>query len=587
MLLGIRRIVDRFILLLAVAVVLTGCADDVPVASQPTLVGDEVLETAGNRSVIAAVTCEADVANGILSCGDVPVVDGETGLQRVVLGGQGLYVTLVSGPASYDGGNEIFQADVQVRNLLPQGLGSPDGLSTTGIRVFHHTGPTVTSSTGPGSVSVANADGTGSFTGSNQPYFSYEYYLPQYYSTPPQTWQWNVPAAVTGFEFTVFVDADVVGENGYVTMSPGSVLLATVGSTISVGGTPHDVVGRPVGGTVTYSSSDPSIATVDPGTGVVTAVAPGVVDIIGSTGGPEAEGRTKVTVAPPTDGFDIRLEFVTDATPEQQSIFATAAARWEGLITGDLPIELAQISQIYCGGAVDEYVDDLTIRVIIAPIDGPGGILGQAGPCWVRDGSLLPAFGIMQFDSDDTGFSSFPAVVLHEMGHVLGIGTLWEPLGLVSDSNGVVTDCFPVEGGPLATDPYFSGTQAIAAFDNVGGTDYANLKVPVENDFGQGTRCVHWRESVLGSELMTGFAEAGTMPLSELTVKSLADIGYSVASSGWDLFTCPDCAPPGPGAPPAIADSGDLRLLDDVLLLPIYTRDAQGRVIEVRSDRQQ
>jgi len=574
------RTVSRLIVLLTL-VGAAACTDELPVTSPSALTGDENPDPAGNRSVIASVNCTADVATATLSCGEVPVVDGETGAQRITLGGQLQYVWLISGNTSFSA--DTFRADVRVGNLIPQGLGSPDGLTVTGIRVFHHSGPVATSSTG--AVTVANPSGYGAFTGSNQPYFEYMEYLPppfipSVWATSTKTWKWHLEAGVTTFEFTVFVEADVVGENGYIEMNPSSALLQTVGATTTVAGTPMDVVGRSVSGTVTYTSSDPSIATVDLNSGFVTAVSSGVVDIIASTGGPEIDGITRVTVAPPAGAFDINFEFLTAATPAEQLAFTNAAARWAGLIVGDLPTELVDLPLIACGGVIDEYVDDLTIRVVIAPIDGPGNILGQAAPCWIRSGSGLPAFGIMQFDSDDTGFPGFADVVLHEMGHVLGIGTLWDlvpEFGLLSDSTGVLDHC------PAAPkDPYFSGAQAIAAFNNIGGSGYTDYKVPVEDLYGDGTRCVHWRESVLDTELMTGFAESGTMPLSELTVKSLADMGYTVATSGWDSFTCPFCAPPAPGVAAVDTRAGGFELVDDVLRLPLFTRDASGRVIQVR-----
>jgi hypothetical protein len=191
---GIRRTLDRLTLVLPLFV-LAACADDAPVTSPVTVIGEESTEPASNRG-LASVSCAADITSGTLSCGDIPVVDPESGLQRVTLGGQMLYVWLLSSNVSYNASTEIFQADVQVGNLIPQGLGSADGLTTTGIKVFHHTGPTVTSSTGPGTVMVANPDGIGTFTGSDQPYFEYLSYLPPpdpptVYGTSLKTWQWN------------------------------------------------------------------------------------------------------------------------------------------------------------------------------------------------------------------------------------------------------------------------------------------------------------------------------------------------------------------------------------------------------------
>ena len=61
-------------------------------------------------------------------------------------------------------------------------------------------------------------------------------------------------------------------------------------------------------------------------------------------------------------------------------------------------------------------------------------ILGQAGPTRLRPGSFLPASGVMSFDSADLARmesdGSLVRVIIHEMGHVLGFGTIWDELGL-------------------------------------------------------------------------------------------------------------------------------------------------------------
>jgi len=584
----------RLAVFLTLLLVAAACTDETPITSPDELVQERPAEPAGAPGIVASVTCAANVLAAELSCGKVPVVDGQadSGPQRITLGGQGVFVQLVSNNVSYDAGSEIFQADVQVANRIAQGIGSADGLTVSGIRVFFHSGPTVTS--GTGTVTVANADSTGTFTGSNQPVHTYNSFLPYFFISAAKTWQWNVPPTVNTFVFEVFVDADVVNPNGFVAMSPGSALMSVGGATAVVTGTPVDVVGRTVAGTVSYTSTDPNIASVDPTTGVVTAVSAGIVDIVGSTGGPEADGSTRITVDPPTAGFDIDLHFLTPVSASQEAAFTSAAARWGSLITGDLATEQVTIPIIACGGLVDEYVDDLAINVILGPIDGPGKTLGWAAPCFARSTGGLPAFGIMQFDTDDLAQletdGQLGDVVLHEMGHVLGIGVLWDAFGLLFDDNGELDECFPIDDDPpppLTTDPYFSGTQALTAFNNNGGLTYVGNKVPVEDDFGGGTRCVHWRESVLDNELMTGFTETPStaMPLSEVTVKSLADMGYTVAASGWDTWSCPACAPPAPGLRAANAFVGGRQLINDVWLGPMYSRNEQGEIILVRPDR--
>jgi hypothetical protein len=152
------------------------------------------------------ITCRADVAAGAVSCQGLQS-DPVPGLSlSVIVGGQGAYVQLASDNVSYDG-SSVFQADVTVQNLIAQPMGTPDGSTVTGLKVFFHSGPTVTS--GSGTVSVANADGTGTFTAANQPYFEYNTILQQNDVSAAKTWQWSVPPSATLFEFSVYVSTDI------------------------------------------------------------------------------------------------------------------------------------------------------------------------------------------------------------------------------------------------------------------------------------------------------------------------------------------------------------------------------------------
>ncbi len=61
--------------------------------------------------------------------------------------------------------------------------------------------------------------------------------------------------------------------------------------------------------------------------------------------------------------------------------------------------------------------------------------------------------------------------------------------------------------------------------------------VPVANRGGPGTRDGHWRESIFGNELMTGFVGPGRdLPLSTVTIASLADLGYQVDLNAADPY---------------------------------------------------
>ena len=153
------------------------------------------------------VRCAANVQAGTLTCAP-PVVAVPGGLQRaVIIGGQDVYVTLASDNVHYDGSG-TFEADVTVENLIAQPMGTPDGTTVTGIRVFFHSGPTVMSGTG-GPVAVSNADGTGTFTAASQPYFEYDTILQTNEVSSAKLWQWSVPPTVGTFEFSVYVHTDV------------------------------------------------------------------------------------------------------------------------------------------------------------------------------------------------------------------------------------------------------------------------------------------------------------------------------------------------------------------------------------------
>ena len=283
-------------------------------------------------------------------------------------------------------------------------------------------------------------------------------------------------------------------------------------------------------------------------------------------------------------GYDITVRYLGEYTSDQLLAFAEAELRWESIITGDLPDVINQnLPAGSCGEnqpATSGPFDDVTIFVTIEPIDGPGDVLGQAGPCFVRvaDEDLGPVspgdvtvIGRMQFDVDDVEAleqeGSLQDVILHEMGHVLGFGTLWEALGLLADRADSDMDT------PLR-DTHFTGADAIAAFDEVGGTDYTGNKVPVMNVGGAGTRNSHWRDGVFDPEIMTGFLSAGPNPLSVVTIASLEDLGYTVDRDQADPFTL------GPTLRRAGPRKGR-HMVNDIISDPIRLVDLNGRIVGV------
>lgn len=221
-----------------------------------------------------------------------------------------------------------------------------------------------------------------------------------------------------------------------------------------------------------------------------------------------------------TRRFDITLRFVVPLSAGQRAAFNGAASRWEHVIIGDKPAITGTIPAGFCGlpgvPAFTGTIDDILIDVVVVPIDGPGGALAVSGPCAVRLSDELPAYGIMFFDAADVSdleqIGLLNDVVTHEMAHVLGFGTLWSfGRSLLADAGGA--------------DPTFDGHGANVFFNVLHGGG----PVPVENIGGPETADNHWRESVFGNELMTGFIAPGANPLSSVSTASMRDLGYTVA----------------------------------------------------------
>ena len=302
--------------------------------------------------------------------------------------------------------------------------------------------------------------------------------------------------------------------------------------------------------------------------------------------------------SPVLPGFqvEIRISAGTTLTPGQLTAVQDAVTRWQEVVTGDLAEEPLSLPPNACGvptPALSETVDDLVIYLQFTPIDGPGGILGSAGPCWVRSGSWLPALGIMSFDADDMANMEsnglLADVLLHEMGHVLGFGTLWS----LDVGGGVIIHDFlrdPTDpASPTApdsvpsNDTHFIGPFAIAAFDAVSNPDYtAGAKVPVENDnqtpepvLGAGSLNGHWREVIFTNELMSPLIGGSTNPLSLVTVESLRDMGYDVDAASADAFSLSFSLIAGQST------TGGLVLRDDIRTGPIFFADPTGRLMMI------
>lgn len=228
-----------------------------------------------------------------------------------------------------------------------------------------------------------------------------------------------------------------------------------------------------------------------------------------------------------TEPYNVTLNFATGSDAAVMNAMQAAATRWQGVITRGQASATVNIPTGACGSnaAYRGTIDDILVFTGNRTIDGTGGILAQSGPCSVRSSTGLTTYSTLVFDTADLAqFSSQLAdIAVHELGHSLGIGSLWSRFGLVS--------------GLGTTNPTYSGSNALREYKAAGGTLSA---VPVENQGGGGTAGAHWRETTFGTELMTGYLNSGVVnPLSRVSVGTLQDMGYAVNYAAANAYTVP------------------------------------------------
>lgn len=239
--------------------------------------------------------------------------------------------------------------------------------------------------------------------------------------------------------------------------------------------------------------------------------------------------------------FVLELRWLgTAPTGATLAAFEGAAATIRSTITGPLtgvalPNSFDNVSQ--CDPSLTGFPDvprnpipGIVVYIRVQAIDGVSGTLGSAGPCLVRGAAQnnLPALGVMRLDEADVAnlqsTGRLQTVVLHEMMHVLGFGTIWTDNGVIDTTD--------------TADARFLGSRARAACADLhaGGSNCATT-VPVHSADGAGSMFSHWRESLFTNELMTPFLTSGATPMSAMTIQSLADLGYVVSTATAQPFT--------------------------------------------------
>lgn len=231
---------------------------------------------------------------------------------------------------------------------------------------------------------------------------------------------------------------------------------------------------------------------------------------------------TTYTVAARGDDetFDIVIRPSGSVDPDVLTAMEQAAVRWERVITRgltDMPVTTGPGSCGTGSAAFDGVVDDLQINLSMQDIPAAA----WATPC-VYGPDDLPRLGMVEFDPDlvpdQTALHQLDEIAVHEIGHVLGFGVVWQrgrDLVLGAD-------------GP---DPRFVGPRARAENSRLG--RLADIPIMIID----GVISPHWESAFLGPEIMATVPDGSA--LSALTVASLADVGYAVDMDAADPYDPP------------------------------------------------
>lgn len=221
--------------------------------------------------------------------------------------------------------------------------------------------------------------------------------------------------------------------------------------------------------------------------------------------------------------FSLTINHTGGLTTSQLDIFESARQYWESQIAGY--------------DTVVNFTPGLVVSAKGQSIDGQGGVLGNAGPSsgyMGANGLTYAAQGAMNFDTADLSWLESNGrlydVVVHELAHVIGFGTLWGMNGLYASPSGQYV-------GQYAVDMYQSEFGATTNF------------VPVERNIGPGSDDGHWATNWLGGTNELFVSYLGASPTISMTsLASFRDLGYIMSYTFNNIEVAEDVSAPIGGA---------------------------------------
>tara|TARA_B110000285_G_C15071088_1_gene587990 strand:- start:119 stop:1567 length:1449 start_codon:yes stop_codon:yes gene_type:complete len=222
-------------------------------------------------------------------------------------------------------------------------------------------------------------------------------------------------------------------------------------------------------------------------------------------------------------------------------ILKSAFTRWEEVIVGHPTGKMIDVTldvQTLATGTLGQA--NITDSELIVP--GNGEVYGNRAP---TEGFFTLNYTYVVSMGNNvraSGNTELYYVTLHELGHILGIGTFWG----MTDAYGYIP--------PDTTNRFYMAENAVREYRKYFSEYNSLYYIPIEDDGGAGTAYVHTEEGDLGSisvndrtlsgifypgmdiELMTGWANSVDLPLSRVTIGYLDDMNYVVDYSNADDY---------------------------------------------------